>query len=91
MDFVHIQTFGSSGSYFCNITTHLFLVRNRSAAGMMTRTVVLVVGPLQRLSCEPMSGAIKDVFVLRTAALPRSTVTPQTDTLYSVDGCKSFT
>jgi len=89
-DFVHIQAFGCSGSYFCNITTHLFLVRKRSAAGMIIRTVVLVVGPLPRLSCEPMSGALKDVFVFKTAALPGSTVTPRTDTSYSVDGCKSF-
>jgi len=76
LDFVHIQVFGCSGSYFCNITTHLFRVRKRSAAGMMTRTVVLVVGPLPRLSCEPTAGALKDVFVFKTAALPGSTVTP---------------
>jgi hypothetical protein len=58
---------------------------------MMIRTVVMVVGSVPRLSCEPISGAINDVFVFRTAALPGSTVTPQTDTSYSVDGCKPFT
>jgi len=81
----------SASSDVTNTKKELFLVRNRSAAGMMIRKVVLVVGPVPRLSCEPISGAINDVFVFRTAALPGSTVIPRTDTSYTVDGCKPFT